>query len=357
MRLAAAAIFCVLAPCQEPVAEAPRGERAKHVPELTGVRVFAVRKHAIWSTDGNGAHARRWCMQDWSQQLPLAMSPDAFMVARIQGRLQLLDKNGERADLGALVANGKSLAWSGDGRKLAFATFPQVLGDGAVWIVDDVAARTPPRRLTADKSEDDHPAFSPDGRWLALANTIELEVVPRGSLLEESKRVMRIEIVDLENGRRETAVASTGRVEGVAWSPDGRHLAFASDGELTVVPMAGNIAGPARVVAKDLRRSSLRCDPLAWRPDGRAVLGYRTVQQPGQRPQRDALVLAPIGGGEEEVVAVETEICSAAFDPSGQWIFVACGDRSVRRAHVASGTVEKLEVEADPAVPVWCRAR
>jgi dipeptidyl aminopeptidase/acylaminoacyl peptidase len=67
--------------------------------------------------------------------------------------------------------DAKELAWSPDGRSIAFVADPRPHADvrplPSVWVVP--AAGGPPREAVRLAGYADHPAFSPDGRWLACS--------------------------------------------------------------------------------------------------------------------------------------------------------------------------------------------
>jgi dipeptidyl aminopeptidase/acylaminoacyl peptidase len=345
------ALLTALTPAQEQ-RDGSLEATAVRVEALESLRVFAVHDDAIWSVDGNGADRRRW--GEGRADSPLSPARGTATVATTNQRVLLLGENGERADLGAIAGWGMTPVWSPDDNRLAFATHTRNVGEGGIWIVDDVGKRTPPRRLTAEGEYEDNPEFSPDGRWLAVSRALETKIEQHADVITVA-RVSRLEVVDLETGRHEIACERTGEIDDIAWSPHGRHVAFEVDGELMIVPMAGATAGPAHLAAKNLRRGGI----LFWSPDGRAVLTDRTLQTRklgrGARPQHDALVLVPLAGDEKEI-DVRAQIHGAAFDPTGRWVFVTC-DRELHRANVATGEVEDLHVSVDSWSPVWCRAK
>ena len=102
-------------------------------------------------------------------------------------------------------------AWSPDGRHLAIA-LQQSGWDNIYLLPSDGGA---PHQLTAVEAEDTHPVFSPDGRWLALLSN-------RG--VKEEQHVW---IVDVASGKARQLAKETAGVEtSPQWSGDAKHLFF-----------------------------------------------------------------------------------------------------------------------------------
>lgn len=103
------------------------------------------------------------------------------------------------------------------------------------------------------------------------------------------------------------------------WSPDGKHLAFASDRngnfDIFVMPATG---GPAQ----RLTSHSTGEIPSAFTPDGKYVLFSATIQDPAESalfptPTQPELYKAPVAGGRtEQVLATPAE--AVCFLPSGK---------------------------------------
>ncbi|MEM6927409.1 MAG: protein kinase [Myxococcota bacterium] len=109
--------------------------------------------------------------------------------------------------------------WSPDEQRIAFAS------EGSVWVMG--AAGEDPRELV-DRGV--QPAWSPDGRAIAYATTRKLDwyVNPTAQA--------RIEVVDVASGHRHVVYADDDN-QHPAWSPDGRWIAFSnSDGPAVARP-------------------------------------------------------------------------------------------------------------------------
>ncbi len=114
------------------------------------------------------------------------------------------------------------------------------------------------RTLTRNSADDDAPAWSPDGRRLALVRVLpggNSEVFVAGSGGTGVRRLTR----------------HAGEDEDPAWSPDGRRLVFARrSGQGVGLAVMSATGGPARMLA----RGGFSGGP-SWSPDGRRIAFHR----------------------------------------------------------------------------------
>ncbi|HEY3175563.1 MAG TPA: S9 family peptidase [Candidatus Polarisedimenticolia bacterium] len=284
----------------------------------------------LWVVAVEGGAPRRMTTADVEDKTP-AWSPDgsaiAFLSARgdekAKTRLWLMPaQGGEALPLTDEKTDVALFAWSPEGRRIAYvASDPKTeaqekdekagrdwtnvdkdLKPRRLWIMEAGAggswsAPGVPRPVAAagDRSiwEMD---WSPDGS--AVVATVS--DTPRTDDSYMLKRVMVIPVADEAAAAREL-VPKVGKVDQVAWSRDGRTIAYRAgvdvhdsySGSIFVVPAAGgrpvNLTGDA---PESVNR-------IAWLPDGRlaavAVRGTKTalaiLEVPG--PGRSRTVLAP----------------------------------------------------------------
>lgn len=196
---------------------------------------------------------------------PLALSPDGLKLAFLaRGDVFAASAaDGGRAErITATAAPESGLAWAPDSRRLAYASGR----DGAPgFYVYDFGTREE-TRLAATGALDASPVWSPDGSRLAFAR--------------DGRELV---VVDVPGGRER--VVAMGRLwalpfvpaRPLAWSPDGRWLAYlaADDRMFTHVHVAradgargGGVPSGGRPIS---RLANSFAGSLAWSPDGRSI--------------------------------------------------------------------------------------
>lgn len=215
------------------------------------VAAIAVDAPPTWSPDGRRLAYVSW---DGNGDEVYAVATGGETAAPIQlseipignAVLPLDEPPGQRL----AVANAAAPSWAPDGERLAFVRFPEARGaTGGLYLVDPDG--TGQERLTeveplagVDWSENGHKllfAARRDGEEDVYA------LRPRG-------------FGPLEN----LTLTHSGRSLDPAWSPDGRQIAFASDGDIWLMRADGSNKRP--LVATELRDHS----PV-WSPDGTRI--------------------------------------------------------------------------------------
>ena len=196
----------------------------------------------------------------------LALSPDGKKVAFIvHGEVFAASAadGGDATRLTTTTAAETGLAWAPDSRRLVYAS----ARDGAHHLYSYAFATGQETRLTNAAVSDAEPRFSPDGKLLAFERDAkELRIL---DLATRQERVAA-------TGRFGRPPLSAER--SFAWSPDGRWLALAPSGargftNVQVVPTAGGAARPVSFLANS------NSNTLSWSPDGKYLLfdtGQRT---------------------------------------------------------------------------------
>jgi len=214
-----------------------------------------------------------------SQFQDLALSPDGKKIAfTARGEVFAASaKDGGDASRVTMTAGGESaVAWSPDSRKLVYSSER----DGAPRLVLYDFGNSTETPLTAPEG-DYAPRFSPDGRSIAFVRKgTELRVI---DVATRQERVLAKGII--------ADTVGVGRP--VAWSPDGRWLAYFTAGlrgftNVSVVPAAG---GQERQVSF---LANANAGAVNWSPDGTFLLfdsGQRTEQT--QLARVDLLLRTP----------------------------------------------------------------
>ena len=164
------------------------------------------------------------------------------------------------------MRQGRALAWSPDGRKLAFLdeggrcpfcfNLYVVNSDGSG--LRNLTAKLGPPALVLVHGPASDPAWSPDGQMIAFVG------LGLTAGLGEPIYVVKAD----GSGLRNLTPKPVGAYAAPAWSPDGRKIAFVSDrdGNSEVYVMNANGRGQRNLT----RNPAYDADP-AWSPDGRKI--------------------------------------------------------------------------------------
>ena len=229
------------------------------------------RDFAIWTLDTSTGQAREVTIarrgaasapapdrvRQTSQFEDLALSPDSLKVAFIaRGDVfaASVKDGGDATRITSTPAIESQPAWSPDSRRLAYV---ESTSSGSHIALRDVGAGAT-TALTSGSVTDISPVFSPDGKQLAfLRNRKELRVI---DLAAKTDRVVA-------SGVLGDAVD----FPAPAWSPDGRWIALFAIGakrftNVELVPAAGGVMRPISFLA------NAYANTLAWSPDGTFIL-------------------------------------------------------------------------------------
>lgn len=171
-------------------------------------------------------------------------------------------------------------AFSADGRWLVFTTWDDDEG-GHVWKLSLAPPprgrlRNAPQRLTSTPNQYANPAFSPDGRTIAVV--MGSGAANRGADLSDEP-FLQIGVLDAEGGevRRVTETPNRGagrRMPRVRWSPDGTRLLFQENrGDTTHLTSIRPDGSDRRTVVRNRR-----AEEIVASPDGRWI-AYKELHQ------------------------------------------------------------------------------
>jgi TolB protein len=224
-----------------------------------------------------------------------------------------------------------SPSWSRDGGRLAYVSF-----ESRKPVVYVHTLATGQRKAVANfKGSNSAPAWSPDGRTLAVALTIDA--------------LSQIYLIPSEGGGQPRRVTTSPSIDTEpVFSPDGATLYFTSDRggspQIYRVPVSGGDA--SRVTFSGTYNVSPRISP-----DGQS-LAYVS-----RRDGRFLVVLRDIASGTERVLSDGGREESPSFAPNGRWIMYATqasGRDSLVAASLDGRVKQRLTSNAgDIREPTW----
>ncbi|CAN5810825.1 S9 family peptidase [soil metagenome] len=247
------------------------------------------------------------------------------------GQVWLLDRAGGEAVRVTDIKGGVSEhAWSPDGTRLALVVKDP---DPGADDVDDTAAekeKKTPRPLVIDRYR-----FKADGD---------------GFLRGERSHIY---LFDVATRKAEILTPGVFEETSPAWSPDGQRIAFVrvhGEGDVDRMPNSDLFVVDARAGAPLRRLTSSTAGesgPLAWSPDGRqiAYLLGDEVRYSAYRQAQLAVLPAAGGAGRVLTAALDRPVGGGTWSPDGSaLLFTITDDRAqhVGRIPAGGGTVERL---------------
>lgn len=229
------------------------GGRAVQVsPELPAPR------YPRWSGDGNRIYFRRVVGEEG--EIPVVIG----RIPASGGRVEEVPIHSSRPLITRFPGGGFRV--SPDGGRILISAYqePYDPKEGVdLWAIHLEGGI--PTRLTADGSFEGYPAWAPSGEWIVFQDVDERAAVPETGPGLPFPAIFRMPVAGGEPDQL------TSQRDSVHWgpisvSPDGKHIAFLSDGDLKTIPATG---GMPEVLIENV--SAGRRSDLQWSPDGSQI--------------------------------------------------------------------------------------
>jgi dipeptidyl aminopeptidase/acylaminoacyl peptidase len=278
----------------------------------------------------------------------VSISPDGARIAWVQSRedpatgaqsrsIHVRENRSGSAAARVTAGNGSaefhehSIAWSPDGKHLAFLSDAEKQGQSQLYYADVPGWRV--RRLTNVTGALQCPSWSQDGKSLAILFTENaprtpgpLEPVAAATgVISQQTYNQRLSLVDVASGKVRQLSPADLYVYEYEWSPDGTTFVATAapgpgDNNWYVAQIYTIAAGTGKTTS--ILKTSMQIANPAWSPDGKRVAFIGGLMSDEGVTGGDIFVL-PVSGGEPRNLTPERKASPSMLRwlPSGQILF------------------------------------
>ncbi len=296
--------------------------------------------------------------------LETAISPDGSHVAYVealgapgQSAIYIAPRTRVSAGDGKTGCDEHSLAWSPDGKQLAFLSDHEKKDQPELYLAP--AGGGPARQLTHLKGLLAEPRWSPDGRQIAILFTENLPhsagpldpVPPESGVLQSQIFEQRLALVDVTTGAVRQISPKDMYVYEYDWSPDGKSIAA------TAAPGDGDanwwIAQLYTISAATGAMQSIYRPPAdrqlampRWSPDGKSIVFIGGLMSDEGSTGGDAFMIRSDGGAVRDLTpgmaSSASSICWPRKSPRLYFTEHFDGGSAISQIDPATGQAERL---------------
>jgi Tol biopolymer transport system component len=303
-----------------------------------GKIAFASDRSGTWdiyvmNADGRGVKA---LTDDPAKDLQPEWSPDGSRIAFVSDRsgdfeVHLIEADGRylgQVTAGGGVDPGSQLAWSQDGRQIAFASatpgappipcsLDRLCPDADLFVSQATLDGSSEAKVVALRTGPDlDPAWSPDSSRIAYLTLgmAPSPACPTGAPVPApcpAAVFLGIETVTPEGDERTLLANPSGDAASPAWSPDGASIAFSMRGAIYVVPAAG---GRSRALTPLKTTPGPAGETIgvgdehpAWSPDGAWIAVDRQALRLRHLGTEETPLPSPASGGGPDIFLIRAD--------------------------------------------------
>ena len=268
------------------------------------------------------------------------------------------------ASAGATPHEEGDIAWSPDGKRIAFLSNAAKEGQLQLYVADAIGGRA--RQLTHLKGDVSGPAWSPDGKTIAL---LYIENAPRAAgplaavtrdegVVESKIFEQRLTLVDVATGRTRQISPGDMSVYEFDWSPDGKRLvgtAAHGNGDDNWYVAELYIFNAASGAAISILKPSMQMGAPRWSPDGKAIAFIGGLMSDEPIVGGDVYVV-PTEGGEARNVTPGMKATASSLEwtaDSREILFCEYvdGEGGVAKVNASSSAIETIWKGSETITP------
>jgi Tol biopolymer transport system component len=315
------------------------------------VEVAALALVVLAGTVG-GTFALAHVFRSTSKRVPIAPAVRNGKIAFVSNRdgqdaLYVMSPDG--TGLGRLSedsVNDSFPAWSPDGKRIALVRWTEEEQSGdvsfnlAVMNADGLGLTTLTHNKSHESVEIGHPTWSPDGTMIAFDQQLFVD------------QTTEIYVVNADGSNLVRLTNDEISVASPVWSPDGKRIAFFADAGLSVM----NADGTGR---RTLLRRTLASSPIpqSWSPDGRTIALVRVSYGSTEADVFTDISLLDLSTGKERRLTQDGHSDAPVWSPDGTKIaFVRTrnGNPDIYVMNPDGGAISRLTDDpAQDLAPSW----
>lgn len=190
---------------------------------------------------------------------------------------------------------------------------------------------SPKKLMVWDIAKKDAREITNDGSafaftWHPDGITVAVQLAPN-NLVDDSYMFKRIHTINTESGEVRQLIDNPGKLEGMAWSPDGQQLAFVSAQDVHD-PVCGNIYVVARNNTKKFTELKSLTEGFEGSVNELAWKDVRTILYSSYESTKATLREVPVTGGKSKAIVPGGEIVFSSFSVGGGKVAVSADSRN-----------------------------
>jgi dipeptidyl aminopeptidase/acylaminoacyl peptidase len=259
----------------------------------------------------------------------------------------------------AIHAEG-SVAWSPDGKKIAFLSDAAKAGQLQLYIMDVAGPSGSARKLTQVKGFLSTPGWSPSGKTIAVLFTENatraagplVAETPETGEIKDSFFEQRLALVDVASAKLDQISPADTYIYEYDWSPDGLRFAVTAalgNGDNNWYIAELFTLDAATGLMKSIYKPSLQIANPSWSPDGQRIAFIGGLMSDEPSVGGDIFTIAATGGEATNITPeMKASASWLAWTPDAKIIFGEYleGDSGIATINPADGS--KIELFRDP---------